>query len=74
MTSYNKRKKVCPFKSGKRVIDYKNTRLLRDFITESGRIVPSRITGVSAKFQRQLVIEIARARILGLLPFCDSHD
>ena len=65
-----RRRKVCPF-SGDNApsIDYKDTRLLQRYISERGKIVPSRITAVSAKKQRELSIAIKRARILGLLPF-----
>jgi small subunit ribosomal protein S18 len=48
--------------------------LLREFISETGKIVPSRITGTKAKYQRQLSTAIKRARFLALLPFCDSHE
>ena len=48
--------------------------MLREFITETGKIVPSRITGTKAKYQRQLSTAIKRARFLALLPFCDSHE
>jgi small subunit ribosomal protein S18 len=46
---------------------------LKNYITESGKIVPSRITGTSAKYQRQLSTSIKRARFLALLPYTDSH-
>jgi len=71
---YFKRKKSCPFKGRSLKIDYKDISLLKDFVTESGRIVPSRITGTSAKYQRQLAREVTRARIIALLPYCDSHE
>lgn len=54
-------------------VDYKNVQFLKDFITETGKIVPSRITGVSASTQRQIAVAIKRARVMGLLAFCDSH-
>ena len=65
-----RRRKSCPF-SGKNapVIDYKDVRLLQGFMSERGKIVPSRITAVSAKKQRELSRAIKRARILALLPF-----
>lgn len=68
------RKKSCRF-SGEDavVIDYKNLDLLSEFITETGKIVPSRITGTSAKYQRQLSTAIKQARYIALLPFCDAH-
>lgn len=54
-------------------IDYKNINLLKQFVTESGKIVPSRITGVDAKTQRALATAIKRARFLALLPYTDQH-
>ncbi|HEY0446900.1 MAG TPA: 30S ribosomal protein S18 [Allosphingosinicella sp.] len=65
-----RRRKSCPF-SGKEapVIDYKDVRLLQGFVSERGKIVPSRITAVSAKKQRELAKAIKRARHLGLLPY-----
>lgn len=54
-------------------IDYKDLTMLGDYITETGKIVPSRITGTSAKYQRQLCLAIKRARFVALLPFCDAH-
>ena len=65
-----RRRKSCPF-SGKDApkIDYKDVRLLQRFVSERGKIVPSRITAVSAKKQRELAKAIKRARILALLPF-----
>jgi small subunit ribosomal protein S18 len=65
-----RRRKSCPF-SGPNApkIDYKDTRLLQRFISERGKIVPSRITAVSTKKQRELSRAIKRARYLGLLPY-----
>lgn len=54
-------------------VDYKDVMLLKNHITETGKIVPCRITGASAKFQRQLSKAIKHARFLALLPYCDSH-
>ncbi len=54
-------------------IDYKNLDLLRQYIGETGKIVPSRITGTKARYQRQLSTAIKRARFLALLPYSDSH-
>jgi len=54
-------------------VDYKNLDLLRQYITETGKIVPSRITGATARQQRELATEIKRARYLALLPFTDQH-
>lgn len=65
-----RRRKTCPFTGpGAPVIDYKDTRLLQRYISERGKIVPSRITAVSAKKQRELAKAIKRARFLGLLPY-----
>jgi small subunit ribosomal protein S18 len=65
-----RRRKSCPF-SGDNApkIDYKDVKLLQRFVSERGKIVPSRITAVSAKKQRELAQAIKRARFLGLLPF-----
>lgn len=69
-----RRKKITRFgtESGSQ-IDYKDLDLLSDYITETGKIVPSRITGTSAKHQRELCVAIKRARFIALLPFCDAH-
>lgn len=69
------RRKSCPFSSDPRLaasLDYKNPELLRRFITERGRIVPRRISGVSAFYQRRLALEIKRARAIGLLAYADK--
>jgi small subunit ribosomal protein S18 len=69
-----KKKKFCRFTvEGYTEIDYKDAELLKNYITETGKIIPSRITGTSAKFQRMLAEAIKRARYLALLPFCDQH-
>ena len=54
-------------------IDYKNLELLKQYITETGKIVPSRITGATARQQRELAQEVKRARYLALLPYTDQH-
>ena len=65
-----RRKKVCPFSSEDAPkIDYKDTKLLQRYISERGKVVPSRITAVSAKKQRELARAIKRARFLALLPY-----
>ncbi|HIJ61355.1 MAG TPA: 30S ribosomal protein S18 [Rhodospirillaceae bacterium] len=65
-----RRRKTCPFSGdGAPVIDYKDIKLLQRFVSERGKIVPSRITAVSAKKQRELAQAIKRARFLGLLPY-----
>lgn len=69
-----RRKKFCYFTTNKvKEVDYKDVYLLKKFITESGKIVPSRITGTKARYQRQLSTAIKRARFLALLPYCDKH-
>jgi small subunit ribosomal protein S18 len=67
---FHRRRKTCPF-SGEHAptIDYKDVKLLQRFVSERGKIVPSRITAVSAKKQRELARAIKRARFLGLLPY-----
>lgn len=65
-----RRKKTCPFSGeGAPAIDYKDVKLLQRYISERGKIVPSRITAVSAKKQRELARAIKRARYLALLPY-----
>ena len=65
-----RRRKTCPFSgSGAPKIDYKDVRLLQRYLSERGKIVPSRITAVSVKKQRELARAIKRARVLALLPF-----
>jgi small subunit ribosomal protein S18 len=68
--TFHRRRKTCPF-SGDNApkIDYKDVKLLQRFTSERGKIVPSRITAVSAKRQRELAQAIKRARFLGLLPY-----
>jgi small subunit ribosomal protein S18 len=70
MAIRRKRKKSCFFTENKIAhIDYKDEKLLRRFVNERGKIVPRRMSGTSAKYQRELAIAIKRARIIGLLPF-----
>ncbi|AXR08035.1 MULTISPECIES: 30S ribosomal protein S18 [Alteromonadaceae] len=74
MARFFRRRKFCRFSAeGVTEIDYKDIATLKNYITESGKIVPSRITGTSAKYQRQLSSAIKRARFLALLPYTDSH-
>jgi small subunit ribosomal protein S18 len=69
-----RRKRFCRFTAeGIKHIDYKDIALLKGFISENGKIVPSRITGTKARFQRQLSVAIKRARFLSLLPYTDQH-
>lgn len=75
MSRFFRRKKFCRFTAEKVVqIDYKDVATLKAYITETGKIVPSRITGTKANYQRQLATAIKRARYLALLPYCDSHE
>lgn len=74
MSRFFRRKKYCRFTAdGVKHIDYKDLVTLKNYVTESGKIVPSRITGTCAKYQRQLATAIKRARFLALLPYSDSH-
>ena len=74
MARFFRRRKFCRFTAdGIKEIDYKDVGLLRQNITESGKIVPSRITGTKARYQRQLATAVKRARYLALIPYCDSH-
>jgi small subunit ribosomal protein S18 len=67
-----RRQKACPFTGSEAPpIDYKNARLLIRYVSERGKIVPSRISSVSAKKQRELAVAIKRARFLGLLPYAN---
>ncbi|QID18401.1 30S ribosomal protein S18 [Nitrogeniibacter mangrovi] len=69
-----KRRKFCRFTAEKiEEIDYKDVDLLKDFITETGKIMPARITGTKAGYQRQLSTAVKRARFLALLPYTDLH-
>jgi len=69
------RKRYCRFTAeGIKEIDYKDLDILKDYISETGKIVPSRITGTSARYQRQLARAVKRARYLALLPYTDQHD
>lgn len=74
MAHYSRRRRQCRFTAEKaEEIDYKDADLLREFVTETGKIVPSRITGTRALYQRMLATAIKRARYLALLPYCDRH-
>ena len=69
-----KRKKFCRFTAEKVVqIDYKDVDVLKDFVQENGKIMPARVTGTKARYQRQLSTAIKRAQFLALLPFTDRH-
>lgn len=65
-----RRGKSCPFMAaGWKGVDYKDVETLKRFITDRGKIIPRRVTGISAKFQRYLTTAIKQARYIGLLPF-----
>jgi len=75
MARYFRRRKFCRFTAdGTKQIDYKDLNTLKGYITETGKIVPSRITGTKAKYQRQLATAIKRARYVALLPYSDAHE
>lgn len=74
MARFFRRRKFCKFTAeGIKHIDYKDLETLKGFLTETGKIVPSRITGTKAKYQRQLSTCIKRARFLALIPYTDQH-
>lgn len=74
MARYFRRKKFCRFTAeGVKEIDYKDINTLKSYITETGKIVPSRITGTNARYQRQLARAIKLARYIALLPYSDAH-
>ncbi|BDX19134.1 MAG TPA: 30S ribosomal protein S18 [Pseudomonas sabulinigri] len=74
MARFFRRRKFCRFTAeGVKEIDYKDLNTLKAYVTETGKIVPSRITGTKAKYQRQLAVAIKRARYLALLPYTDGH-
>ena len=69
-----KRKRFCRFTvAGVEEVDYKDTDTLRDFIAENGKIIPARLTGTRAIYQRQVTTAIKRARFLALMPYTDQH-
>ena len=69
-----RRKKFCRFTAEKVVeIDYKDIGILKEFVNENGKIIPARITGTKAKYQRQLDVAIKRARFLALIHYTDLH-
>jgi len=74
MARYFRRKRYCRFTAeGVKEIDYKDLTTLKAYVTETGKIVPSRISGTKARYQRQLATAVKRARFLALLPYCDAH-
>ncbi len=75
MARFFRRKKFCRFTAeGVKEIDYKDLNTLKQYVGETGKIVPSRITGTRARYQRQLSTAVKRARFLALLPYTDNHD
>ena len=75
MSKFFRRRKFCKFTAeGITEIDYKDLNTLKQYVSESGKIVPSRITGTKARYQRQLATAIKRARFLALLPYTDNHN
>ncbi len=75
MARHFRRKKYCRFTAeGIKEIDYKDLDILQQYVSETGKIVPSRITGTKAKYQRQLATAVKRARFLALLPYTDQHE
>ena len=74
MARYFRRRRYCRFTAeGVKEIDYKDLDTLRNYITETGKIVPRRITGTKSHYQRQLATAVKRARYLALLPYTDKH-
>ena len=75
MSRFFRRRKFCRFTAeGVTEIDYKDLDTLQQYVSETGKIVPSRITGTKAKYQRQLATAVKRARYLALLPYTDAHN
>ncbi|MDE2091482.1 MAG: 30S ribosomal protein S18 [Gammaproteobacteria bacterium] len=74
MSRFFRKRKFCRFTAeGVDEIDYKDIATLKAYVTETGKIVPSRITGTRAFYQRQLSLAVKRARFLALLPYTDQH-
>ena len=75
MARFYRRRKFCRFTAENiKYIDYKDIETLKQYVTETGKIVPSRITGTKARYQRQLGLAIKQARYLALLPYTDNHQ
>ena len=75
MARFFRRRKFCRFTADDvKEIDYKDLETLKGYVTETGKIVPSRITGTKARYQRQLATAIKRSRYLALLPYTDAHE
>tara|TARA_B110000196_G_scaffold139874_1_gene121177 strand:- start:1323 stop:1547 length:225 start_codon:yes stop_codon:yes gene_type:complete len=74
MARYFKRKRYCRFTAeGVDEIDYKDLNTLKNYVSESGKIMPSRVSGTKTRYQRQLSTAIKRARYLALIPYSDAH-
>jgi len=74
MSRYFRRKKYCRFTAEKIIeIDYKDLNILKAYVNETGKVIPSRITGTKSRYQRQLTKAVKRARFLALLPYTDRH-
>ena len=74
MARFFRRRRYCRFTvEGVKEIDYKDLNTLKSYVSETGKIVPSRITGTKANYQRQLATAVKRARYLALLPYTDNH-
>ena len=74
MARFFRRRRYCRFTAeGVKEIDYKDLNTLKAYVSETGKIVPSRISGTKARYQRQLATAVKRARFLALLPYSDSH-
>ena len=75
MSKFFRRRKFCKFTAeGVTEIDYKDLNTLRQYLTETGKIVPSRVTGTKARYQRQLQTAVKRSRFLALIPYTDNHN
>ncbi len=75
MARFYRRRKFCRFTAENiTYIDYKDTETLKQYVTETGKIVPSRITGTKARYQRQLGLAIKQVRFMALLPYTDNHQ
>ncbi len=69
-----KRRKFCRFTAEKIAeVDYKDLNILKEFVSENGKLIPARITGTKTRFQRQLSTAVKRARFLALMPYTDLH-
>lgn len=74
MSRYFRRRRFCRFTAENvKEIDYKDINTLKGYVTETGKIIPSRVTGTQARYQRQLATAIKRARYIALLPYTDQH-